>query len=355
MTIQAIPYEKLGITQQHVTADSEFPNPVEGLIAPDIESGTRFSNGLDPSEAIRLLFKQKHEACTKVHIEGFGAQNGGASNQNHCDSDNPPEQIQSFQSVRDLHVFHSAALQSPPSATVSVSDKSPQLSVAGDTVAGASAPQFITKTTKFTTGMMGAVDANSEQHPPFENIGAPSAVASDDVQPGVHAVLTKEEMKNKKPDWFREKRAAHMDHIELILHLNMKAHEVDKARGDTKLGKLVSDFLWKYEDSLIGKGFSEAATKATMKKHSGASGTANDAAEVVAETPKSRTDSMQKEVAPRRLYMCPECERSFSRKQHMVRHQSVHTGTKSHRCPHGCERTFARADSLSRHLKCAHK
>ncbi|SAL97043.1 hypothetical protein [Absidia glauca] len=61
--------------------------------------------------------------------------------------------------------------------------------------------------------------------------------------------------------------------------------------------------------------------------------------------------------AQRTTHPCPICNFPFSRPQELRRHMtSRHSMARNHHCPHdGCDRSFARADVLRRHLRNVHR
>ncbi|KXN64686.1 hypothetical protein CONCODRAFT_31409, partial [Conidiobolus coronatus NRRL 28638] len=53
-------------------------------------------------------------------------------------------------------------------------------------------------------------------------------------------------------------------------------------------------------------------------------------------------------------YKCSECQKSFNRKNSLLRHQRIHSGAKPYECGN-CSKRFSRKDILTRHkesLKC---
>ena len=50
--------------------------------------------------------------------------------------------------------------------------------------------------------------------------------------------------------------------------------------------------------------------------------------------------------------MCDQCNRAFSRSDHLASHKRTHTGEKPYQCPLvDCQKRFTRSDELHRHLK----
>ncbi|XP_069509267.1 zinc finger protein 583-like isoform X2 [Ambystoma mexicanum] len=52
----------------------------------------------------------------------------------------------------------------------------------------------------------------------------------------------------------------------------------------------------------------------------------------------------------RRLYSCTECEKSFSRKGHLIQHRRIHTGVRPYQC-NECEKSFSRKEHLMVHKR----
>ena len=74
-------------------------------------------------------------------------------------------------------------------------------------------------------------------------------------------------------------------------------------------------------------------------------------------TELSSSESFYEEDASQRTFSCPEpdCEASFKRKQHLIRHQQGHAGNRQFRCLiDGCNKSFTRQDNLSAHEKRCH-
>jgi uncharacterized Zn-finger protein len=52
----------------------------------------------------------------------------------------------------------------------------------------------------------------------------------------------------------------------------------------------------------------------------------------------------------KRLFTCRECNRSFNRKEHLQRHERIHTGARPFACKFpGCGKTFSRCDNRDTH------
>jgi hypothetical protein len=52
----------------------------------------------------------------------------------------------------------------------------------------------------------------------------------------------------------------------------------------------------------------------------------------------------------RRLFSCRECNRSFNRKEHLQRHERIHTGARPFACKFpGCGKSFSRCDNRDTH------
>jgi uncharacterized Zn-finger protein len=62
------------------------------------------------------------------------------------------------------------------------------------------------------------------------------------------------------------------------------------------------------------------------------------------------------EIMGHERHFCPNCGRSFSRKQDLNRHwNSTHTNKLGYPCPFpGCDKRFARSDVMKRHLRNVH-
>ena len=53
-----------------------------------------------------------------------------------------------------------------------------------------------------------------------------------------------------------------------------------------------------------------------------------------------------------RVYHCPDCEKSFTREEHLKRHCRIHTDDPVHRCEvAGCTKSYTRKERLTRHYK----
>src|SRR2546421_10391866 len=48
--------------------------------------------------------------------------------------------------------------------------------------------------------------------------------------------------------------------------------------------------------------------------------------------------------------VCGDCRKTFSRLEHLKRHQKNHTGEKTFECPL-CERKFSRSDNRKQHIR----
>jgi len=56
-----------------------------------------------------------------------------------------------------------------------------------------------------------------------------------------------------------------------------------------------------------------------------------------------------------RVYDCPDCDKSFTREEHLKRHARIHTDDPVHRCEViGCTKAYTRKERLTRHYKVAH-
>ncbi|CAN8026244.1 unnamed protein product, partial [Ixodes persulcatus] len=60
--------------------------------------------------------------------------------------------------------------------------------------------------------------------------------------------------------------------------------------------------------------------------------------------------SSQEPIAAKKVFQCPNCPKTFLRKQFLVRHKCIHTGKKPYECPFCC-RTFARSSTLIIHVR----
>jgi hypothetical protein len=71
----------------------------------------------------------------------------------------------------------------------------------------------------------------------------------------------------------------------------------------------------------------------------------------------SSTESFYEDEAFQRTFNCPEpnCGASFKRKQHLIRHQQSHDGSRQYNCVfEGCNKSFTRQDNLTAHEKRCH-
>ncbi|CAN8006701.1 unnamed protein product, partial [Ixodes pacificus] len=66
--------------------------------------------------------------------------------------------------------------------------------------------------------------------------------------------------------------------------------------------------------------------------------------------PSPMSQSSQERIAAKKVFQCPNCPKTFLRKQFLVRHKCIHTGEKPHKCPY-CRLTFARSSTLIIHVR----
>ena len=52
----------------------------------------------------------------------------------------------------------------------------------------------------------------------------------------------------------------------------------------------------------------------------------------------------------KKTFSCPHCDRTFTRKYDVIRHQRIHTGSKPYKCP-CCMKGFSRSDARIRHFR----
>ncbi|KAF7314528.1 Cell wall integrity transcriptional regulator CAS5 [Mycena kentingensis (nom. inval.)] len=58
----------------------------------------------------------------------------------------------------------------------------------------------------------------------------------------------------------------------------------------------------------------------------------------------------------RRVHHCRSCDHAFQTTSHLHRHELVHTGERSFKCPYiGCKTRTSRKDNLNAHIKAVHK
>lgn len=68
------------------------------------------------------------------------------------------------------------------------------------------------------------------------------------------------------------------------------------------------------------------------------------------------TDKSPHKILKGRVFQCtgfPDCNKSFTRSEHLARHRRKHTGERPFTCPH-CAKTFSRLDNLRQHKQTVH-
>jgi uncharacterized Zn-finger protein len=67
---------------------------------------------------------------------------------------------------------------------------------------------------------------------------------------------------------------------------------------------------------------------------------------------ETTTPPPESRASKKRLYVCKQCSKSFNRKEHLQRHERIHTGAKPFSCKFpGCGKSFSRCDNRDTHYQ----
>jgi uncharacterized Zn-finger protein len=67
---------------------------------------------------------------------------------------------------------------------------------------------------------------------------------------------------------------------------------------------------------------------------------------------ETTTPPPESRASKKRLYVCKDCRKTFNRKEHLQRHERIHTGAKPFPCKFpGCGKSFSRCDNRDTHYQ----